>query len=356
MNIFNWFKKPQPQAPRSQQQPKRAKIARKVSLLNIADYPRDQYSVYWTIVVTGDESEGFMWRARLEAYDVIAWEWRGATTTDRPDVPWPVYPAELPYKDADYKRADEAGRAKIRTEVEARRQECSRIYEAHPKPLYFVDEVIGQFVTEDEARAVLPAGFEQLSENIMRDACDYAAQSWVLEQMPKYRKPVNPQAGFALTIGPLGMLLGAAAELARRILAPLLMAVSYSTTIRTNRITQVLNAIDGGAGAGLWRIYDGTRPATCGTATTLLAEITLQDPSGSVASQVLTFDNTPGMTDASANATGTATWGRIVDSTGTCCVDHNVGTSGSDLNLNSTSISVGQEVTVSSATITAGNA
>jgi hypothetical protein len=60
--------------------------------------------------------------------------------------------------------------------------------------------------------------------------------------------------------------------------------------------------------------------------------------------------------DASANATGTATWFRCVDSTGTCCVDGNVGTSGSDLNLNSTSINSGVQVSVTSFTITAGNA
>lgn len=47
---------------------------------------------------------------------------------------------------------------------------------------------------------------------------------------------------------------------------------------------------------------------------------------------------------------------RAVDSTGTCCVDMNVGTSGSDLNLNSTSISTGQQVSITSAVITEGNA
>jgi hypothetical protein len=45
-----------------------------------------------------------------------------------------------------------------------------------------------------------------------------------------------------------------------------------------------------------------------------------------------------------------------VDSTGTCCIDGNVGTSGSDLNLNSTSITSGQNVAVTSFTITEGNA
>jgi hypothetical protein len=194
---------------------------------------------------------------------------------------------------------------------------------------------------------------------VTRDEADTAAQQWVLDRIEKHRRqapPASPQAGYALPLGPAGMLWDIGVEFLRWLTRPLLMALAFSTTIRTNRITQVLNAIDGGAGAGLWRIYDGSRPSTCGTATTLLAEITLQDPSGTVASQQLTFDNTPGMTDSSANATGTATWFRIVDSTGTCCVDGDCGTSGSDLNLNSTSINSGVQVTVSSAVITEGNA
>jgi hypothetical protein len=61
--------------------------------------------------------------------------------------------------------------------------------------------------------------------------------------------------------------------------------------------------------------------------------------------------------DASADATGTATWFRLVKSDGTTHVlDGDVGTSGSDLNLNSTSITSGATVSVTSFTITAGNA
>jgi hypothetical protein len=61
--------------------------------------------------------------------------------------------------------------------------------------------------------------------------------------------------------------------------------------------------------------------------------------------------------DASANATGTATWFRIVQSDGsTHVMDGSVDTSGADLNLNTTSIVAGANVSISSATITAGNA
>jgi hypothetical protein len=144
-----------------------------------------------------------------------------------------------------------------------------------------------------------------------------------------------------------------AIETARRWL--IMLVIAYSTTIRNNRMTQVRDAIDGGAGAGLLRIYDGSRPATGGTATTLLAELTFTDPcAGAPASGVLTMSAITA--DSSANANGTASWFRCVDSTGTFCIDGSVATSGSDLNLNSTSISIGQNVACSSFVITGSNA
>lgn len=132
------------------------------------------------------------------------------------------------------------------------------------------------------------------------------------------------------------------------------MVIAYSTAIRNNRLNQVRDAIDGGAGAGLLRIYDGARPATGGAATVLLAELTFTDPCApAAAAGVLTASAITA--DASANATGTATWFRCVDSAATFCIDGSVATAGSDLNLNSTSISVGQNVAVNSFVITGGN-
>ena len=132
------------------------------------------------------------------------------------------------------------------------------------------------------------------------------------------------------------------------------MALAYSTTVRNARLQAVADAIDGGSGAGLLRIYDGTRPSSGGAATTLLAELTFSDPcAASVTGGVLTFDAVT--KDSSANATGTASWFRCVDSAGTFVIDGGVGTSGADMNLNSVSISAGQEVSITSATITEGN-
>lgn len=131
------------------------------------------------------------------------------------------------------------------------------------------------------------------------------------------------------------------------------MALAFSSALRNARADAITTAAGGSA---LLRIYDGTRPATGGTATTLLAELACNATFAPGASGgVLTLNAISN--DASANATGTATWFRIVKSDGTTHVmDGNVGTSGSDLNLNTTSIVSGGPVAVSSFVITEGNA
>lgn len=131
------------------------------------------------------------------------------------------------------------------------------------------------------------------------------------------------------------------------------MALGYNVTLRNAQ----LDAITTAAGASaLFRIYDGSRPATGGTATTLLAELVMNATfAPSAASGVLTLNAIAA--DSSANATGTATWFRIVKSDGTTHVmDGSAGTSGTDLVLNTASIVAGANVSISSATITAGNA
>jgi hypothetical protein len=130
------------------------------------------------------------------------------------------------------------------------------------------------------------------------------------------------------------------------------MALAYSTTLRNAKLDAITSAV---GASGFLRIYDGSRPATGGSATTLLAELTLNATFAPAASGgVLTLNAIT--SDTSANATGTATWFRIVTSGATFVIDGNVGTSGSDLNLNTTSIVTAATVAVSSFTITAGNA
>jgi hypothetical protein len=102
------------------------------------------------------------------------------------------------------------------------------------------------------------------------------------------------------------------------------MAAGYNVLLRNAQ----LDAITTFAGnAALLRIYDGTRPATGGAATNLLAELTCATPfAGAASSGSLTVGSITG--DTSADASGTATWYRLVKADGTTHVaDGNVGVS-----------------------------
>jgi hypothetical protein len=109
------------------------------------------------------------------------------------------------------------------------------------------------------------------------------------------------------------------------------------------------------------RIYSGTQPADADSAITgtLLAELTCNATAFAAAASggVLTLNAIS--SDTSANADGTATHFRIVDSAGTTTVlDGDVSTTGAgtgDLQLDSTSITTGQTVNVTSFTVTEGN-
>lgn len=109
------------------------------------------------------------------------------------------------------------------------------------------------------------------------------------------------------------------------------------------------------ANSGKLRIYDGSQPATADTAIgaqVLLAELTMNATAfGSAVAGVATANAIT--TDSSADATGTATWFRMTQSNGTTVIcDGSVGTSGADLNLNTTSIVAGAAVAVTSFTLT----
>ena len=133
------------------------------------------------------------------------------------------------------------------------------------------------------------------------------------------------------------------------------MTIGLATSVRNSRMNVIRDAIDAGAGPGLLRLYTGPRPATGGAVTTLLAELTFSDPSYAAASSGSITANAINQ-DTSANADGVAVWARIVDSTGQFVLDCDVGTSGSDINLNSVSIATGLAVEITSSTLTDGNA
>lgn len=135
------------------------------------------------------------------------------------------------------------------------------------------------------------------------------------------------------------------------------MALGYTAALQNAMMNEITTAADAGTGASKIRIYDGTRPADADTAVsgqTLLAELTCTDPFAAAASGgVLTVSAITD--DSAANATGEATWFRLVDSDNNAVLDGDVGTVGADLNLSTTAIVINDVVEITSATITNGN-
>jgi len=135
------------------------------------------------------------------------------------------------------------------------------------------------------------------------------------------------------------------------------MAFQFSTTARNAALDAIETAI--GTSAVL-KIRSGSVPADCGTADagSVLATLTLPSDwlaaaSGGSKSKSGTWE------DASADATGTAAHFRIYASDGTTV--HMQGTitatgGGGDMTLDNTSIASGQQVTITSFTISAGGA
>lgn len=126
------------------------------------------------------------------------------------------------------------------------------------------------------------------------------------------------------------------------------MAVTYSTATKQARLEAVITKIDAGAAAGTLEI--GTTSMA-----SVLAILTLADPCGTASGATLTFDFDPDISDTSANNTGTAAEARIKDSDGNVIISGlTVGTSGTDIILDSVSITTGQTVTLTTGTITHG--
>jgi hypothetical protein len=127
------------------------------------------------------------------------------------------------------------------------------------------------------------------------------------------------------------------------------MALTFSTALGNAMLDLIDDYVNSGSGAGKIRFY-----ATADTSyTTILAEITCQDPAFSVASGgVITLQGTP-LSDASANNSGTVGLFRFVDSDnnfefrGTCSLSGG----GGDLILSTLAVTAGQVFTVSSASI-----
>lgn len=127
----------------------------------------------------------------------------------------------------------------------------------------------------------------------------------------------------------------------------------YSTELRNAKLDANTTVI---GNAGKLEIYAGTDTAGTNNAEgTLLASFTLGSPFAPAAASGVQSPTLPAAT--TGVAAGTAGWARVTKADGTTAVmDLTVGTSGAQINLNTLTISVGVAVSVTSWTITAGDA
>lgn len=132
------------------------------------------------------------------------------------------------------------------------------------------------------------------------------------------------------------------------------MTLRLATTARNAAANAVVDSLDAGAGPATIKVYTGSQPATPQTAPTgtLLLTFTLNDPAfGDAATGAATLDVAPALT-ATGAAAGTAGWFRAADSTGAAVFDGACGTSGAELNLSTTTVSTGLDVTITSGSYT----
>lgn len=132
------------------------------------------------------------------------------------------------------------------------------------------------------------------------------------------------------------------------------MTLQYSVTVRNAKLDAVETAT--GTAARLL-IYSGSPPVTCATAASGTLLCTIVCPSDWMNNASGGTKTLLGSWTASAGATGTAGYFRILDSSVTTChAQGTVGTSATDMIVDSVSFTSGQTFTVTSFTLTAGNA
>jgi hypothetical protein len=133
------------------------------------------------------------------------------------------------------------------------------------------------------------------------------------------------------------------------------MSIQFSTAVRNARLAAVFATI--GASAKLL-LYTGAPPANCAASETgaLLATLTLPAVEENAASGGSETEAS-GPWTGTASAAGTAGHFRIMDPTGaTCHVQGTAGQSSGDLAFDNPSFAVGQNIQITSFTLTDGNA
>jgi hypothetical protein len=135
------------------------------------------------------------------------------------------------------------------------------------------------------------------------------------------------------------------------------MTLGYTVAVRNSQLANLAARFDAGAAGATIKVYSGARPATADTAVgggnTLLLTITLAATAfGAQSNGSMSLAGLP--IDGIGVAAGTAAWFRAADSDGVTVTDGTCGAegSGADIELSTTTISVGLEVTLTAGTVT----
>lgn len=133
------------------------------------------------------------------------------------------------------------------------------------------------------------------------------------------------------------------------------MAINLSTAAQNAIVNAITALMDADVGAASIQLRTGASPGANNAATgTLLATLAFNDPSFAAAILgVATMDNTPVLSTTGV-AAGTAGYFRITDNSGDVIMDGTITVTGGggDLEMNTTTISVGLTVEITAGTIT----
>lgn len=168
------------------------KRAKRPSLINVFEKPRNDYSAYWQIARPMPDPEGsgkWAWKAEILSYAPVAWLYDGQRHETRPNVPPPVYPPDLPPGLPAGARLGSMPQLKPLVDViaplaatvpltpastvadlaAARIKAVEKVWETQPKPVHLLEAAADVADSEDDARL--------------------AAQRWVRDNIEKYRRP-----------------------------------------------------------------------------------------------------------------------------------------------------------------------
>lgn len=132
------------------------------------------------------------------------------------------------------------------------------------------------------------------------------------------------------------------------------MAIQYSVSVRNAKLDAIETSI---STAPLMALFSGSIPANTTTANsgTIIAQMTLPtnwlaDANDGVISKSGTWQ------DTSADNSGTIGYFRIYSANGLCQMQGNCANSGADMNFDNNVVTAGQQITINTFDITAGNA